>query len=327
MSERIIHIATRGSALALWQANHVRDSILRVRPKWTVELVIIKTTGDKILDRPLAEIGGKALFVKEIEHALLDGRADVAVHSMKDVPAELAPGLFMAATSARESPFDALCSAQGLGLDDLPQGARVGTASMRRQCQLLERRPDLAVSMVRGNVPTRLSKIDTDDFDAVVLAAAGLQRLGYAERISQIFDADICLPAVGQGVLGIETRMLDSGGNGSSDKAADEELIAVIREALHDSAEAARVVAERAFLARLGGSCQTPLAAYATYRGDVDAESGTLRVRGLCGRPDGTLILRAEHDGAASEADKLGRLVAEDLLGQGAQAIIDETGH
>ncbi len=322
MSERTIHIATRGSALALWQANHVRDSIIRVRPQWTVELIVIKTTGDKILDRPLAEIGGKALFVKEIEHALLDGRADVAVHSMKDVPAELAPGLFMAAISARESPFDALCSVGERGLDDLPEGARVGTASMRRQCQLLARRPDLAISMVRGNVPTRLGKLETGDFDAVVLAAAGLQRLGHGDRISQLLDAEICLPAVGQGVLGIETRSLEGDA-----KPGDKDTVAAVREALHDPAEEARVIAERAFLAHLGGSCQTPLAAYATYQGDADANAGTLKVRGLCGRPDGSSILRAEREGPAPDAEQLGRAVADDLLGLGAQAIIDESAH
>jgi hydroxymethylbilane synthase len=316
MSERTIHIATRGSALALWQAHHVRDAILRVRPAWTVELLVIKTQGDKILDQPLSAIGGKALFVKEIEQALLDRQADVAVHSMKDVPAELAPGLLMAATSAREDPYDALCTSDGRSLDELPAGARVGTSSLRRQCQILAKRPDLRISMLRGNVPTRLSKLDAGDFDAVILAAAGLRRLGYGNRISQLLDSELSVPAVGQGVLGIETRIPEDD--------ADRALVDVLRAAIHDPAEERRVVAERTFLARLGGSCQTPLAAHAMYRGRPDARAGTLAIQGLCGRPDGSSILRAERQGPAVEAEALGRGLAEDLLGLGAQAIIDE---
>jgi hydroxymethylbilane synthase len=309
MSQRTIHIATRGSALALWQANHVRDAILAVRPSWSVALLVIKTQGDKILDVPLAQIGGKALFVKEIEQALLDGRADVAVHSMKDVPAALAPGLIMAAVSAREDAYDALCTRDGRGLDELAEGAHVGTSSLRRQCQLLARRPDLRISMLRGNVPTRLDKLDAGDFDAVILAAAGLKRLGHAARISQVLTADVCLPAVGQGVLGIEIR------------AEDGALAEVLRQSIHDPREERRVAAERAFLARLEGSCQTPLAAHAVY---CDGDGGAaLRVDGLCGRPDGSSILRATRTGPAAEAEALGRQVAEDLLGRGAQAIID----
>lgn len=308
MSERIIRIATRGSALALWQAHHVRDRILAERPAWSVELLVVKTQGDKILDVPLSKVGGKALFVKEIEQALLDERADVAVHSMKDVPAELAPGLVMAAVSARENAFDALCTRDGRGLDELPEGAHVGTSSLRRQCQILARRPDLRVSMLRGNVPTRLEKLDTGDFDAVILAAAGLRRLGHGDRISEMLAPDVCLPAVGQGVLGIETR------------AGDEELIEALVAAIHDAREERRVAAERAFLARLEGSCQTPLAAHAVYR-QVD---GALVVEGLCGRPDGTTILRTMRTGPAAEAEALGRALAEDLLARGAQAIIDE---
>lgn len=316
MSERTIRIATRGSALALWQAHHVRDAILRVRPRWAVELEVIKTQGDKILDQPLSKIGGKALFVKEIEQALLDRHADVAVHSMKDVPAELAPGLTMAATSAREDPYDALCTRDGRSLDELPEGAQVGTSSLRRQCQLLAKRPDLRISMLRGNVPTRLAKLDAGEFDAVILAAAGLRRLGHGNRISQLLDSELSVPAVGQGVLGIETRIPAS----EDDRA----LATVLRAAIHDPAEERRVVAERAFLARLGGSCQTPLAAHAVYRGRPDPRAGTLSIQGLCGRPDGSQILRAERQGPASDAETLGRALAEDLLGLGAQAIIDE---
>lgn len=308
MSARAIKISTRGSKLALWQANHVRDTILAAQPDWQVELVIIKTQGDKILDKPLAKIGGKALFVKEIEQALIDRSADIAVHSMKDVPAELAPGLFMAAVSTRENPHDALCSAGDKRLRELPEGARVGTSSMRRQCQLLATRPDLQIGMLRGNVPTRVRKLDEGQFDAIVLAAAGLRRLGMGDRISEELAPDVCLPAVGQGVLGIETRE------------DDQALIDVVRAALHDAQEELRVSAERAFLLHLGGSCQTPLAAHAVHEG------GQLVVDGLCGMPDGTRILRAKRQAAVAGADAaadLGRAVADDLRTQGAQEIID----
>jgi hydroxymethylbilane synthase len=309
MTRLTITIATRGSELALWQAHHVRDAVRAQRPEWTVELLVIKTQGDKILDQPLAKIGGKALFVKEIEQALLDDAADIAVHSMKDVPAELAPGLRLAAVSTREDPADALCIGPGAGaasLLDLPRGARVGTSSLRRQCQLLAVRPDLDIRMLRGNVPTRLARLDAGEYDAVVLAAAGLKRLGFGARITQTLSPDPCLPAVGQGVLGIETRD------------GDAELIEVLRAAIHDPAEEPRVLAERAFLAHLGGSCQTPLAAHATY-----GDSGELVVDGMCGQPDGARILRAQRRGPAGEAVELGRALAEDLLAQGAQAIID----
>jgi hydroxymethylbilane synthase len=308
MTRRTITIATRGSELALWQANHVRDALRAQRPEWTVELLVIKTQGDKILDQPLAKIGGKALFVKEIEQALLDDAADIAVHSMKDVPAELAPALRLAAVSTREDPADALCigAGAGTGLLDLPRGARVGTSSLRRQCQLLAVRPDLDICLLRGNVPTRLAKLDAGEYHAVVLAAAGLKRLGHGERITQTLSPEPCLPAVGQGVLGIETRERDA------------ELIEVLRAAIHDPAEEPRVLAERAFLAHLGGSCQTPLAAHATY-----GASGELVVDGMCGQPDGARILRAQRRGVAGEAEDLGRALAEDLLAQGAQAIID----
>ncbi len=306
MNQRTIHIATRGSALALWQANHVSDAIRTARPAWTVELLVIKTTGDKILDKPLAKIGGKALFVKEIEQALIDRKADVAVHSMKDVPPELAPGLTMAAVSKREDPFDALCTRDGGGLDALPHGAKVGTSSLRRQCQLLARRSDLEISMLRGNVPTRLGKLDSGGFDAVVLAAAGLLRLGHGDRISERLSADVCLPAVGQGVLGIETRD------------GDEEVAEAVRQAMHDTREAACVRAERRFLARLGGNCQTPLAAHAVMGAD-----GAIEIEGMCGRPDGSSILRSRQRGKPGDAEALGLALAEDLLRLGAQEIID----
>lgn len=325
MSSRSIKIATRGSALALWQANHVRDALGAIRPEWSVELVIIKTQGDLILDKPLAAIGGKALFVKEIEQALIDRRADVAVHSMKDVPAELAPGLCMAAVSTREDPHDALVSRGDRTLSELAPGARVGTSSLRRQCQLLAVRPDLGISMLRGNVPTRIAKLDAGEFDAVVLAAAGLIRLGHGARISQRLD--MCLPAVGQGALGIETRDPGSmpGVSGSPGQLDDTEIMDVVRQAMHDPREAARVSAERAFLAYLGGSCQTPLAAHATYE-PSGSPSGELCIQAMCGRPDGSSILRAQRTTTVTspeDAQALGRLVGQDLLDQGAQAIID----
>jgi hydroxymethylbilane synthase len=298
-------IATRGSALARWQADHVQAALQRRAPGLRVEQRIVRTTGDAILDVPLSEVGGKALFVKEIEQALLAGDADVAVHSMKDVPAELAPGLTLAATSTRESPWDALCTRDGGGLDALPAGATVGTSSLRRQCQLLARRPDLRVVMLRGNVPTRLGRLDAGDLDAVVLAQAGLTRLGLAARIAEVLSPEVCLPAVAQGVLGIETR-------------ADEPAVmALVRDALHDPAEAARVAAERAFLGRMGGSCHTPLAALAR-----DLDDG-LALAALCGAPDGTTVLRVDVRGDRADPEALGRAAADALLAQGAGAIVE----
>lgn len=300
-------IATRGSALALWQAEHVKARLRANEPDLEVELLTLKTQGDLILDVPLSQVGGKALFVKEIEQALIDGRAQVAVHSMKDVPAELAPGLVLAATSTREVPNDALCVAPAnpwRTIDELPQGARIGTSSLRRQCQLLARRPDLVVRMLRGNVPTRLRKLDEGEHDAIILAAAGLTRLGHADRITQLIPIDISLPAVSQGVLGIETRDDDA------------ETRARVIAAMHDASEERRVAAERAFLARMGGSCQTPLAAHARH------EDGALVIDALCGMPDGTKILRARQGGPASDAEALGVAAAEDLLAQGADAIV-----
>jgi hydroxymethylbilane synthase len=302
-----ITIATRGSALALWQAEHVKARLIEVAPGTEVELLTIKTSGDAILDVPLSEVGGKGLFVKEIEEALLDRRADLAVHSMKDVPPELAPGLALAATSTREDPHDALCCRPGTwtSLDALPERARVGTSSLRRQCQLLARRPDLDIKMLRGNVPTRVRKLDEDQFDAVVLAAAGLVRLGLADRITQKLPAEICLPAVAQGVLGIETR------------AGDDAVIALARQAIHDPDEAPRTLAERAFLARMGGSCKTPLAAYA-HAGDA----GELVIDALCGTPDGRRVLRARVVGPASDGESLGRSAGDQLIAQGAAEIV-----
>jgi hydroxymethylbilane synthase len=302
-----IVIATRGSALALWQAEHVKARLLAVAPELTVDFNVITTSGDKILDVPLAKVGGKGLFVKEIEQALVDKTADLAVHSMKDVPAELAPGLELVAVSAREVPWDALCAREPLTVDSLPQGAKVGTSSMRRQCQLLARRPDLQIGMLRGNVPTRIRKLDEGQFDAIVLAAAGLTRLGMADRITQQLPIEISIPAVAQGVLGIETRV------------GDRLVIDLVLKAIHDSREERRIAAERRFLARMGGSCQTPLAAHATYA------EGDLTVVGMCGMPDGSKILHARVSGHPSQAEQLGNRLAEQLLEQGAADILSAT--
>lgn len=310
MTEKIV-IATRGSQLALWQAEHLKARLLAVMPELTIEFNVIKTSGDMILDKPLAKVGGKGLFVKEIEQALVDRKADVAIHSMKDVPAELAEGLELFAVSSREVPWDALCTRDGSTLDTLPQGAKVGTSSMRRQCQLLARRPDLKIEMLRGNVPTRIKKLDDGQFDAIVLAAAGLTRLGMASRISQMLPLEISIPAVAQGVLGIETRSRAAG--------ADPFLLEIVHRAIHDAAEERRVAAERTFLLRMGGSCQTPLAAHATDR------NGALAVVGMCGMPDGSKILRAEVVGPAATAEVLGTRLAEDLLAQGAGDILAAT--
>ncbi|HEY1549258.1 MAG TPA: hydroxymethylbilane synthase [Kofleriaceae bacterium] len=308
MNDQLLTIATRGSALALWQANHVKARLEAIAPKRRVELLVIKTTGDQIQDVPLALVGGKGLFVKEIEQALLEGRADLAVHSMKDVPPDLADGLAIAAVSARETPWDALCAREPVTIDTLPHGAQVGTSSMRRQCQLLARRPDLKIEMLRGNVPTRLQRLDLGRYDAIILAAAGLQRLGLGDRITQLIPLELSIPAVAQGVLGIETRTGD----------------AIVRDlvvrAIHDAHAAASVAAERAFLARMGGSCQTPLAAHA-----LDRDDGGMRLVGMVGLPDGTRILHAELGGARDQAQLMGNKLAEDLLAQGAEAILAAT--
>lgn len=269
-----VRIATRGSELALWQAHHVRDALRARDPSLEVELLTIKTQGDKILDTPLAKIGGKGLFVKEIQEALLRGDADLAVHSMKDVPIEQTPGLHMAAISTREDPVDALCSRSGAGLDALPAGARIGTSSVRRVAQIAARRGDLVIQSLRGNVGTRLRKLDEGQFDAIVLAAAGLKRLGLADRITERLAPPAFLPAIGQGALGIETR---------ADDPATTELV---RAALDDPDDGRRVRAERAFLTRLHGGCQTPIAAHATLAGDE------LELDGLVASLDGATILR-----------------------------------
>jgi len=299
---RKIVIATRRSALARWQAEHIADRI-RAGTGREVELLPIVTRGDRILDVPLAKVGGKGLFVKEIEEALLDGRADLAVHSLKDVPTALPPGLVLGAITERADPRDAICSPRWRTLEALPPGARVGTSSLRRQTQLKALRPDLELVNVRGNVQTRLARAD-EDCDAVVLAYAGLQRLGLGDRATEILAADRCLPAIGQGALAIEIR------------AGDGEIGPIVAALDHPSTRAA-TTAERALLARLEGGCQVPIAGHAVVEGE------RLRLDGLVGSPDGATVLRVRREGPAAEAERIGREAAEALLAQGARAILD----
>ncbi len=299
-----IRIATRKSALALWQAEHVAAALRRHHPGVEVELVKMVTQGDKILDVPLAKVGGKGLFVKELEQGILDGRADIAVHSLKDLPAEMPPGLHAPVTLTREDPHDAFVSGRFARFDDLPHGARVGTSSLRRQTQLRARRPDLDIVDLRGNVDTRLRKLDDGEYDAIILAAAGLRRLGFIARIRHTLDTGLCLPAIGQGAIGIECR------------ADDEEVYAMIAP-LQDQTTYTCTVAERAMNHRLGGGCQVPIAGYAEF---VSAD--TLRMRGLVGYPDGSQVIRGERQGGADEAAELGTGLAEELLSRGADRIL-----
>ena len=300
-------IATRGSKLALWQAEHTRDQLIAThKGELEVELLILKTKGDKILDVPLAKVGGKGLFVKEIEEALLDGRADIAVHSMKDVPGLLEEGLHMAAVSKRADPRDAFCSTSAKSLDALPKGAVVGTSSLRRACQIRVLRPDVEIKSLRGNVPTRLRKLDEEGFDAIILAAAGLERLGFAERITEKLSIERSLPAVGQGALGIETRK------------DDESTTELVFRAMNDAEDASCVEAERAFLLALEGGCQAPMAGYARLEGEE------MVLDAFVGRPDGSIMLRSNQRGSQAEAAALGRSVAAELLEKGAGPILEE---
>lgn len=305
MSDKVLRIATRKSPLALWQAEHVRARLLHVHPGLHVELVRMSTQGDKILDAPLAKVGGKGLFVKELEVSLLEGTTDIAVHSMKDVPVEFPDGLYLPVICQREDPRDAFVSNTYARLDDLPQGARVGTSSLRRQAQLHERRPDLTITNLRGNVNSRLKKLDDGGYDAIILAAAGLLRLGLGARITQYLEPEISLPAIGQGAIGIECR---------SDDARVHDLIS----ALHDPATYTCVHAERAMNQRLQGGCQVPIAGYA----QLDAAQLTLR--GLVGRPDGSEVVRGSVRGDAQDAAQLGVELADDLLRRGARAILKD---
>jgi hydroxymethylbilane synthase len=306
MAKRTLRIATRNSALALWQAEFIKAELERMHSHVSVELIGIKTQGDKILDVPLAKIGGKGLFVKELEEAMMDGRADLAVHSMKDVPMNLPEGLGLVAICEREDPTDAFVSNHFNTVDELPQGAVVGTASMRRECQLRAYRPDLHIHTLRGSVNTRLAKLDAGEFDAIVLASSGLMRLGFQERIRYCLPDRISLPAVGQGALGIECRL------------ADRELVSLLEPLNHvDSWD--RVTAERALNRRLEGGCQVPIAAYALLESEH-----TLWLRGLVGAVDGTEIFRVEGRAPRADGERLGRELAEDLLALGAGRVLAE---
>ncbi len=306
MFPSIVRIATRKSPLALWQAEFVKAELLRRHPELTVELVTMTTQGDKILDAPLAKVGGKGLFVKELEVAMLEGRADIAVHSMKDVPMEFPDGLKLHTICQREEPRDAFVSNHYDSLEALPAGSVVGTSSLRRQCQLRARRPDLVIKDLRGNVNTRLRKLDDGEYDAIILACAGLIRLQMAARIVQRIAVEDSLPAGGQGAVGIELR---------SDDQAMQQLLAP----LHHQATAECVLAERALNRRLQGGCQVPIACYAIADPDNPQQ---LWLRGLVGSPDGSELLFSEAKGGREQAEQLGIAVAEELLAQGADRIL-----
>ena len=308
MAEKIIRIATRQSPLALWQAEHVAALLAQAFPGLKTQLVKMVTRGDKILDAPLAKIGGKGLFVKELEQGMLEGTADIAVHSMKDVPVDFPVGLHLAAILSREDPTDAFVANRYASLNALPANARIGTSSLRRQCQIKERFPDAEVIPLRGNVNTRLAKLDAGDYDAIILASAGLKRLGMAERITEALDTDISLPAIGQGAIGIECR-------------SDDQEINDMLKLLHDSETGICVSAERAMNARLNGGCQVPIGGFAVCR------DGQLFMRGLVGNPDGSVLYRAERSGGLDQAELIGRLIADDLLAQGADKILQALFH
>ena len=300
---KTLKIATRQSPLALWQANFVKDQLEKFHPTLSVELVPMVTKGDIILDSPLAKIGGKGLFVKELENALLEKRADIAVHSMKDVPMEFPEGLGLSVICQREDPRDAFVSNTYRSLDELPQGAIVGTSSLRRQCQLKQLRPDLDIRSLRGNVGTRLSKLDNGEYDAIILASAGLIRLGLAERITSFIEVEQSLPAAGQGAVGIECRI-------------DDEEVKALLAPLADATTTTCVLAERAMNTRLQGGCQVPIGGYAIEK------NGEVFLRALVGETDGSAIIRAEGKSIAENAEALGVSIAEQLLAQGADKIL-----
>ena len=296
-------IASRESMLAMWQAEHIKGRLKALYPDCEVEILGMTTRGDQILDRTLSKIGGKGLFIKELEQALQDGRADLAVHSIKDVPMELPEGFALAAIGERASPFDAFVSNQYARLEEMPAGAIVGTSSLRREAQLRAKFPHLTIKPLRGNVQTRLSKLDNGDYDAVILAAAGLQRLGLGGRIREILSPADSLPAAGQGALGIEIA------------ARRTDLADILRPLNHEET-AACVTAERALARALGGSCQVPLAAYCVM------EDGLLTLNGLVGHPDGSVIIEASAQAPDAYADALGRAVAKRLADDGAEELI-----
>jgi hydroxymethylbilane synthase len=308
MSENVIRIATRKSPLALWQAEHVKARLLATHPGLKVELVPMQTRGDKILDSPLARIGGKGLFIKELEQSLREGSSDIAVHSMKDVTVDLPEDLMLPVIMQREDPRDAFISNNYKALQDLPRGAKVGTSSLRRQCQLHALGMDMQTLDLRGNVGTRLKRLDDGHYDAIVLAAAGIKRLGMGERIAQFIEAPQMLPAIGQGAIGIECR------------AGDTRTLALI-EPLHDADTATCVLAERAVNRRLFGGCQVPIAGHARL------ENGHLRLDALVGSPDGRTMVRGSMTGSRTDGEKIGVELAEDLLARGAAAILDALGH
>jgi len=302
---KTLRLGTRKSQLALWQAHYVRAALEHLHPGLKVELVTMTTEGDRILDRNLATVGGKGLFIKELEQGLLEKRIDIAVHSMKDVTVTLPRGLHLSVVCEREDPRDAFISNRYASLASLPAGARIGTSSLRRQCQLRDNYPQLEIISLRGNVNTRLAKLDAGNFDAILLAVAGIKRLGMESRIRERLDPDVCLPAVGQGAICIESR--------ESDKATDELLAP-----LNHRATQVCVTAERAMNARLEGGCQVPIGGYAELKGSE------LHLRGMVGEPDGSRLLRAELQGPASQPEQLGARLAEMLLNQGAKTILDK---
>ncbi len=311
MDNRTIIIGTRGSKLALWQAEWVRSEILKLRPGTKVALNKIKTTGDKILDVPLAKVGGKGLFVKEIEEALLNGGADLAVHSMKDVPTEFPGGLHLPVICKREDPRDAFITKKEnntwkiRSFNDLSKGATVGTSSLRRSCQLLSLRPDLKIEQLRGNLDTRLRKLDEGLFDAIILAAAGVKRLGWADRITEIISTEVSLPAIGQGAIGIECR-------------ADDEFINTLIASMNHEETSVCVRAERAFLKKLEGGCQVPIAAHARL------VNGRLSMDGLVGSITGDRIIKSSAKGNTEASEAIGIALAEEILSRGAKEILDE---
>jgi len=304
MLDKVLRIATRQSPLALWQAHYVKERLVSCHPGLSVELVPMVTRGDVILDTPLAKVGGKGLFVKELELAMLEGRADIAVHSMKDVPVEFPEGLGLVTICEREDPRDAFVSNHYASIDELPHGSIVGTSSLRRQCQLAAARPDLTIRSLRGNVGTRLGKLDSgEDDDAIILAAAGLKRLNLEARIRQPLSPEQSLPAVGQGAVGIECRL-------------DDEWTKTLLAPLNHTETAIRVRAERAMNTRLEGGCQVPIGSYAEL---IDGE---LWLRALVGAPDGSHTVRGERRGRPEDAETLGVALAEELLDNGARDIL-----
>ena len=313
MKQNSLRIATRESALAMWQAEHVAASLRQAHPELQVKLIGMTTEGDKKLDAPLAKIGGKGLFIKELEQGILEDRADIAVHSMKDVPVDFPDGLGLPIIMARGDPRDAFVSNQYQHLNDLPKGARVGTCSLRRQCQLAERYPEIQLINLRGNVNTRLRKLDEGEYDAIILAAAGLQRLGMADRITTILEPEFSLPAIGQGALGIECRL-------------DDDKILKTIEVLDDPETHTLVGAERALNERLQGSCQVPIAGFAVFKGQGvdDNTNKEIYLRGLVGLPDGSQVIRAEISGPMEQAASLGTSLAKELLNLGAGEVLQK---